>query len=111
MIKSENRLRGEASVKRTLNKGRNINCQFFRVRVLEKRDKTSPSQATIVISKKIASLATDRNLYRRRLKAALGAWLSEITGYDMVFFPNGSIKNAAFEKIKEDVNQCFEKLR
>ncbi len=72
----------------------------------------SPSQIAVVVSKKVSRKAVQRNRVKRRIRAALYPWLSQIRpGYWIVFSARPPILKAAWEEIRQEVTRLLEKGR
>lgn len=64
-----------------------------------------------IVSKKISKKAVVRNKIKRRIRAIIREFFSEIIeGYDYVFFARPGIENLDFEELKDKVKILFNKL-
>ena len=109
MTKKENRL-GESQIKRALQRGRELRGRFFKVKAYRVRDYAS-GRLAVVISKKTLNQATDRNLCRRRVKAAFGKELPQLAGWEIVVLPRNIAKDCPYNELEEDVKKCADQLR
>lgn len=109
MIARKNRLTVKRHFKKVYDKGAKYNGEFFICRYYNRRTDT-PGRASIVISKKTAPSAVERNLIRRRYKAVLRDGLKVIRGFDLIFIPKKG-KKQIFQNIKNDILTCLRKLQ
>lgn len=109
MISRENRLTAKRHFKKVYDKGAKFNGELFVCRYL-KILTNSPSRVSIVISKKTAPNAVDRNLIRRRYKAVLRDEIKSVKGVDFIFTPKKG-KEQSYLNIKADISKCLKSLQ
>ena len=74
--------------------------------------KATASQFAIVVSKKIAQNAVDRNKIRRRAYGVIGKNFSLIPpGLFIVLYANKGVKTASFDDIEQDIKSLLSKLK
>lgn len=111
MLKKINRLRVSRHFKRAYEKGQSLSGRFVKVKAFKNfRQNSAPAKVAVVISKKIAPHAVERNLWRRRTKAVMKEEITKFPGWEIVISFNGAIKSADFNTLKEDLIQCLKKL-
>ncbi|MDO8481888.1 MAG: ribonuclease P protein component [bacterium] len=67
-------------------------------------------QIACIVSKKTAARAVDRNLIKRRCRAAARHFVTDIKKpLVFIFYANRSAKSASFAEIKQDVAELFKK--
>jgi ribonuclease P protein component len=71
--------------------------------------KPTDLKATCVVSKKTAARAVDRNLIKRRWRAAMSQCLSAAAPSALVFYAMKPANGASFEDIKSDVQALVER--
>ncbi|MFA5261224.1 MAG: ribonuclease P protein component [Candidatus Omnitrophota bacterium] len=110
MIKKENRLSGSRQVGKVLQKGFSVKTPNLSCRILSGKP-TESVRLTVVVSKKVASHAVDRNLIKRRVREAFDSHLAGKTGSSVVVFPKASAKDADFQCLKDEAVKCLENQR
>lgn len=91
MLKAERRLTRDKDFKLVFKKGRTFENEFLRIKFSE----TGPesSRFGFVVSKKISNKASQRNLLKRRLRAAVKFLLPKVKpGFDVIVWPKASLK-------------------
>lgn len=84
MLEASNRLRDRQSIQQVYRRGRQIRGRYFIVRYL-KNPQHEGLRVAVVISTKIAKLATLRNRLRRRIRAVVAQSLRQLpAGYDLI---------------------------
>ncbi|MDH4358360.1 MAG: ribonuclease P protein component [Candidatus Berkelbacteria bacterium] len=107
MIKGQNRLRLSRHIKRAFEKGIAWQGAFFKVKAYRRRDfSDNPARLAVVAFKKVSSKAVNRNLIRRRLKAAFRDHLEKLSGWDIVVLSQGNVQTADFAKIQAEAEKC-----
>lgn len=67
-------------------------------------------QIACIVSKKTAARAVDRNLIKRRCRAAARNLLAEIKNpLTFIFYANKNAKSASFAEIRQDVENLMQK--
>ena len=107
MIKKENRLSRSRLVGRVLQKGLSIKTSNLSCRIISTRD-TDKVKITVVVSKKIASHAVDRNRIKRRVREAFEAEIARKRSVSLVVFPKLSAQTAKFEDLQKEASVCLE---
>jgi ribonuclease P protein component len=70
------------------------------------------SRVAFIVSKKISTKATERNLIKRRLREAVRAILVSVKeGYDIVVFSKTNIKGQNFSQIQNEIIGVFCKAK
>jgi ribonuclease P protein component len=112
MIKRENRLRLSRHIKRAFDKGLSWQGGFFRLRAFKNRtEHNNPSRLAVIVSKKFSLLATERNLFRRRVRSAFKDELNNLSGWDIVVLAKNKGKNLTFEDLEKEVKTCADLLQ
>ena len=110
MIKRANRLRLPRHIKRAYERGKGWQGKYLRIKSFFAGGGAN-ARLAVVISKKSVAKATGRNLIRRRIKAAIREHLSDLRGWDIVVSPKGNAKEAKFDEIAKEINECVESLQ
>ena len=107
MIKKENRLSSSRQVGRVLQKGYSIKTPNLSCRIISSRD-TDKVKLTVVVSKKVASRAVDRNRIKRRVREAFDGLIASKRSVSVVVFPKASAQKANFEDLQREASVCLE---
>ncbi|PIT97502.1 ribonuclease P protein component [Candidatus Berkelbacteria bacterium CG10_big_fil_rev_8_21_14_0_10_41_12] len=108
MIPKSNRLNAKRHFKSVYQKGKTIRSKLFICRYLRKPT-DQPPRISVVISRKKVPGAVERNLIRRRYKAAFKNCMQGLSGIDLIFIPNGS-QGQEFKEIARGVEECLKNL-
>ena len=93
---------------KVLKQGKFFSGSMFTIRVLKAQ---GMSRFSVVISKKIAKKAVERNKIRRRVYSSLNTLLPRLTdGFLCVFMMKDQIKAMEYEKIKKNIEDFFVNL-
>jgi len=93
-------------------KGRRIRGRNFSLIVLPSENKNEPSKIGIIVTRKVAKLAVDRNKLKRQIRNTINQYIPKTLspGHKIIvtaFPPQEPIK---YEQIKEELIELFEKL-
>ncbi len=103
MLASINRLAQYRDVKAVKKKGKLYQHKMFGVMVLRK-DEDEISRFTFVVSKKVSTLAVQRNRIKRAMTEAVRHHLDVVgKGYDMIFLAKASSEKKSTDEIMRDV--------
>lgn len=109
MIKKENRLKSY-EVGRVLTKGRFVKSPNFSCRIGSGKPGYR-SKITVVVSKKVASKAVERNYLKRKTREAFAPIIGQLTGFYIVVFPRKEVKDLGFQTLQSEVIECLKKLQ
>jgi ribonuclease P protein component len=85
VLKRDRRLRAASSIDLVYKKARPVHGAFLSVRALPRPSGATGSRGAVIVSKKVAKLATTRNRLRRRVQAVLTPrWATFGSPYDIV---------------------------
>jgi ribonuclease P protein component len=96
---------------RLTNTGKTVFGKYFTVvsAVTPENNKIDSPRLAILLSKKTASLATDRNKIKRITSALLESLLSSITPQDYLVIPKRQVLTENDQLLKEDIKNLFGK--
>ena len=110
MLKKQQRITSGRDFQYIYRRGRHLSSAFFGLNYL--RNNFGFSRLGVVVSKKTARRATDRNLLKRRVREILRLNYSKITpGFDLIVTLKGSTKEADFKKLELELLTILNKLR
>lgn len=107
MIKKENRLQGKRTVGKILSRGSSFKTEHFSCRYLL-ANREGPVRLTVVVGRKISTLAVIRNSIKRRVREAFADELSKRQSIQLVVFPSKTALEVPFENLKEEARKCLE---
>lgn len=108
MLPKVNRLRLEKHFQNVFNGGKTVENQFFKVKFLENQKKHT--RFGFIVGIKFSKKATQRNLVKRRLRAAVKLFLKNIkSGLDIVIWPKTSVKDTKYQKLTENLKNLLNK--
>jgi ribonuclease P protein component len=100
MLPKNQRLTSERDFKRVYQKGSFFSVDLFNINYLSNR--LPYARLGIVITKKITSKSTERNLLKRRFREVARKIYAEIpSGFDVIIIIKGKAKEAKFEEIEK----------
>ncbi|MBU1045596.1 ribonuclease P protein component [Patescibacteria group bacterium] len=107
MLPRIHRLKKKNDFERVYKEGKGFKQDFLFLKFAT--NNSDISRIGIVVSRKVASKAAERNLIKRRIRAAVKETLSAInTGQDIVISAlSGINKTTDFQRIKETVNNLL----
>lgn len=77
-----------------------LHSPFFTLKFAPSADFTQPTRAALIVSKKVASLATDRNRLRRRLSGQLATLIPRFRpGFDLIFYLKPALQSASTDEL------------
>jgi len=93
-------------------KGRRIRGQTLSLIVLPAEDKNEPSKIGIIVTKKVAKLAVDRNKLKRQIRNVLNPHMLKFlpTGQRTVVMVFPVEKPRKYQAIKEELTTLFSKI-
>lgn len=110
MLPREKRLTKERDYKRVYQKGSFFSAGFFNVKAL--KNNLSYSRIGIVVTKKAAPKATDRNKIKRQLRAlSLKLYQLLPVGFDVVITVSKGVEAPEFNKLEQALKKVFEKVQ
>lgn len=99
-------------IKKIIARGSQWRGRYFSVKYSKNFGKIAlPIRIAVVISKKTLAQARERNLCRRRVKAAFQQSEDAARGFDLIIFPAKSALTADFAKLESEVKACLNALR
>lgn len=110
MLSAKYRLKKKKDFERVYKKGQGLRQGFFTLRF--KPNNLDNCRFGIVVSKKVANKANERNLIKRRTREAIKGLIRENQpSFDIVLIslPGISKKNS-FQEIKENIQELFLKI-
>lgn len=110
MLPKEKRLTSTRDYKRVYQKGLFFSVSLFNLNALP--NKTSLTRVGVVVNKKVASKAVQRNQIKRRLREAVGKNYNKIpSGYDMIVSAKGGAVKATFADFEAELKKAIERLK
>lgn len=107
MLPKLHRLNEKKDFQIVLKKGKMLQGQYFGLSFLPSQTET---KIGIIVSNKISKSAVERNRIRRIVRStALDFINKNKTGFKLVFLAKKPSENADSEKIKQDIENLFEK--
>jgi len=107
VFKKTERLTKEKEIKQVFNEGKKVFSRSLILFFLKNDLKTR--RATVIVSSKVSKKATERNLYKRRIREVVKNL--ELIGFDMVIIALKEIKNQNFIGIKKDLENAVGKIK
>jgi len=109
MLKKQQRITNGRDFQNIYRRGRHLSSAFFGLNYL--RNNFGFARLGVVVSKKTARKATDRNLYKRRVREILRLNYSKITpGLDIIITLKGTVREADFKKLESELLDILKKL-
>jgi ribonuclease P protein component len=109
MLPREKRLTSERDFKRVYQKGSFFSVSFFNLNYSPNR--TPLSRIGIVVSKKVAAKAVDRNKIKRQFREATRLSYDIINGgYDIIISVKKDSLTAPFQEIKKEIEKAFSRI-
>ncbi|PIT90855.1 ribonuclease P protein component [Candidatus Kaiserbacteria bacterium CG10_big_fil_rev_8_21_14_0_10_49_17] len=99
MFQKKTRL-SRADIHSLITSGRAVNSQHFSARF---NTSSKPSKCAVVVSKKVASKAVERNTLKRRMRASLLTALNGLSGCNIVLFARKGANSLSFSELQEEV--------
>ena len=111
MFSFKNCLKKRKDFQEVFKRGKSFKKDFLSIKILFK--KQNYSQFGIIISKKVSNKASERNLIKRRIRAAVKEFLLEIKApLDIVIIGQSKLnKQVSFQALKEELKQLFIKAK
>ncbi|MBL8160186.1 ribonuclease P protein component [Candidatus Saccharibacteria bacterium] len=112
MLSQPYRFHGHSSLSYVFRKGHTVRGHHLMIRTV-RNDRRQLPRIAVIISKKVAKRAHDRNRIRRRLYEALRLELPHITGaYDIaVMVTSREIESEPFMRIEKEVQRLLKVAR
>ncbi len=101
MLSAANRLKNGADFKKVFGKGKISDGYLIRIKFF--KNNLREPRFGFIVSKKFAAKAAERNLIKRRLRAAAAGLLKNAGGFDIVVWPKGVVKKSAYRAIVADL--------
>jgi len=107
MLTKKVRLNRDSDFKKIYKKGRFSSSRYLRINSIVNIAKNNKKSFAVVVSKKISTKATDRNLYKRQIR--------HIIAQNIDIIPSGQYiislkaKPDSFLALDEDLKQCLKK--
>jgi len=93
--------------KQVIEKGQSFHGPFLIVRTILSN---SPTRMSVSVPKKVAKLATGRNLLRRRVYSIISKKEEKIKeGYDVIVILKPGVDKLEFENLNEEIGKIFVK--
>lgn len=108
-LPKSNRLSLRFNKDRLLKTGINYYGDFFTF-VIAKQEILSIPHFAILVSKKTARLATDRNLIRRRTSTLLTNNINHFSPLDILVLPKNRVCDTKFEDLQKDISNIITKI-
>ena len=110
MLKKQQRVTNGRDFQNIYRRGRHLSSAFFGLNYL--KNNFGFSRLGVVVSKKTARKATDRNLLKRRVREILRLNYAKISlGFDIIITLKGSTSGVDFKKLEEELLTILNKLR
>lgn len=107
MFKKDERLSKQKDINRVFTQGKKVFSRslilFFLKNELNKR------RSTVIVSSKVSKKATERNLYKRRIREIVKK--HKINGFDLVIVALKEVKTSDFTDIKKDLEKAFRVIK
>jgi len=108
MFPKNKRLKKDFEIKKVFKKGENYKSPFFILKLLRSKS----FKTTIIVSKKVAKLAVDRNRIKRIFRSAL---VKVVKTYDikwnLVFLPSANTLNKKSSEIEIEIEKKFKNIK
>lgn len=112
MLPEENRLRSKKDHDRVYKEGLRYKSPFFLLICAKRKDSTSPSRFSFVISKKVEKTAVKRNRVRRQIREMVRKNLESINdGFDCIIIANKRFVGAKSKAVYPYFTKTFQKAR
>ena len=108
MLKQSFRLRSSTDFNKTYKFGRSTNAATLYIKALQTRQPIS--RCAVVVSKKVAKKATDRNKIKRRVAEIVRVNWDKITpGYNLIISLKQDIATLDQSKLEHEVLECLKR--
>ncbi|MCX6790594.1 MAG: ribonuclease P protein component [Candidatus Gribaldobacteria bacterium] len=110
MLPRKNRLTKNNDFLKVYSQGRHTNGSFLALKAMDNH--LPYFRVAFIVSKKISTKATERNLVKRRLREAVKNILGSIkAGYDIVIFSKTNIRGQKFLEIQNEITGAFHRAK
>lgn len=108
MLPKINCLKVDRDFKNVFNGGKTAEDRFLKIKFIRNREKET--RFGFIVSAKFAKRATDRNLIKRRLRAAAGFLLGSIRpGFDIIIWPKRILEKSKFDILMDSFKTLLTK--
>jgi ribonuclease P protein component len=106
------RLRKRQDIEETFQQGRLFKGRLLRMRAVRMVSEGAVSKLGIVVSKRVNKLATQRNLWKRRIREAYRVMQQEKSGaFKILIHATPQAKTPPFEEIQKDLRRLFQEAK
>jgi ribonuclease P protein component len=110
MLNKQNRVTKAKEFTTIFKRTKPVYTENFVFRFLKKNDHAAPVRFGFVISNKVEKLAANRNLIKRRLRAAARELISSVeTGYDVVVVVKSLNVELTYDMVKQQLTSAIKK--
>jgi ribonuclease P protein component len=110
MFAKNNRLRKTKEIDLVFKQGKSAFEKALGIKT--KKNDLSNTKITVLVSVKVSKKAVERNLLKRRIRAALRENISNFKGsYDLVVVTQPSAKNLDYVEIQQTIKKLLKKLK
>ena len=106
MIAKNRRLTKE-QVKYIQKKGDKFESKLF---IIKHKDTQDPAKYCIIISKKFAAKAVERNKLRRQIYEIIRKNEPESVSKNLILIPKKSVSTKTYQEIEDDINEIFKTI-
>jgi ribonuclease P protein component len=109
MLPREKRITNTRDYQRVYQKGSFFSARLANINILPNR--SDMARLGIVVTKKVAAKATERNLIKRRFREVSRTLYDQLpAGYDIVVTIKGGAEKAEFTEIEKELKEVFAKV-
>jgi ribonuclease P protein component len=110
MLNRQQRITSDKDFQTIYRRGRHLSSAFFNLNYLG--NNLDRARIGVVVNKRVAKKATERNLLKRQLREILRNNYSQIqSGLDLVISTKGPSVKLGFDKLKEELMILLEKAK
>jgi len=109
MFIKQNRLKKKKDFEKVFKKGKTIKQDLFVFKYIE-NNQDSP-RIGIIISKKVCSRASERNLIKRRIREIIKKEIDQLKNLDIIIIALSKIsKDIPFTELEQEINKFYERI-
>ncbi|MBI4919806.1 ribonuclease P protein component [Candidatus Azambacteria bacterium] len=106
MLPAANRLKSTADFGKIFKYGKVSENEFLRIKFI--KNQKGCSRFGFIVSNKFAKKAAERNLIKRRLRAAVGFLLKNVKpGFDVAVWPKAALKKSEYRMLVDNLKNIL----